>query len=236
MSIALVLSCEHGGNRVPAPYRELLRGARPLLSSHRGLDLGALELARDLQRRFGAPLHACTATRLLVDANRSRGHPRLFSPWTLRLPRAGQEALLERYWRPHRSAVERDVRARLGRPGLVVLLSVHSFTPRWKGTTRQVDVGFLFDPAHAGESELVSRWRAALAALRPDLRLRRNAPSRGTGDGLTTDLRQAPGPRYLGLELEVSQRFPRGSPPKWRRLRAELVDSLAAALDAFPRG
>lgn len=234
MSTALVIACEHGGNLVPARYRELMRGARRFLPSHRGFDPGALDLARDMRRRFRAPLHACTVTRLLVDPNRSRAHPRLFSAWSLRLPPAEQAAVLKRYWRPHRSAVERDVRARLRTHALVLHLSVHTFTPRWQGTTRQVDVGFLFDPKTPREARLVSRWRAALARLRPELRLRRNAPYRGTGDGLTTELRNELDARYVGLELEVSQRFPRGSPAKWRRLRAELVDSLETALAAGP--
>ena len=48
---------------------------------------------------------------------------------------------------------------------------------------------------------------------------------RGTADGLTTTLRRRFGAEdYLGVELEVSQRFPRGAPAAWRRLRGDLGD------------
>ena len=44
--IAVVLSCEHGGNIVPDEFSELFRNASDVLESHRGLDPGALELLK----------------------------------------------------------------------------------------------------------------------------------------------------------------------------------------------
>ena len=35
-----IVTCEHGGNRIPAPYRPLFRGQKALLDSHRGYDPG----------------------------------------------------------------------------------------------------------------------------------------------------------------------------------------------------
>jgi len=224
---ALVFSCEHGGHRVPAKSRRLLPGER-VLSSHRGWDPGALALARGLARRFEAPLIATTTTRLLVDTNRSIGHPRLFSEWSRQLPESERRQLVDRYWRPHRSAVEAAVRSRLGRHGVVLHVSVHSFTPRLKGRTRPVDVAWLYDPARLAERAFVDDWSRALKDRTTGLRLRRNQPYRGTDDGLTTSLRALFGPRYLGLELEVSQRLVLGPPARWRRLRRDLADSLAA--------
>ncbi|QDU68156.1 N-formylglutamate amidohydrolase [Engelhardtia mirabilis] len=229
MSPELVLSCEHGGNRVPARYRNVLRGAEAALASHRGLDQGAAQLARQAARALGAPLVLSTTTRLLVDANRSHDNPGCFSEWTRGLPAAERERLLERYWRPHRLAVEQAVVAKGRRR--VLHLSVHSFTPVWKGVQRDVDVGLLYDPARRLERAFVDAWLAELAASRPDLRLRRNRPYRGTSDGLTTALRQRFAPaRYLGVELEVSQQLTLGPAAPWARLRRELVRSLGRAL------
>jgi len=33
-----IITCEHGSNRIPAPYRRLFRGQAALLDSHRGYD------------------------------------------------------------------------------------------------------------------------------------------------------------------------------------------------------
>jgi len=203
----VVVTCEHGGNRVPRAYAPLFRGARRLLASHRGWDPGAIGVARRLARRLGVPLHAATVTRLLVELNRSLGHRQLFSERTRGLPPAERQRILERYWRPYREAVEAEV-ARGVRAGRVLHLSVHSFTPVLDGVVRDVDVGLLYDPRRAGERRFCGRWARLLRERAPELRIARNRPYRGIADGLVTHLRtRFPVSRYLGLEVEISQRF-----------------------------
>lgn len=231
MKRTLVLTCEHGGNRVPERYRKHFATAGRALAGHRGWDAGALVLARELARSLDAPLHACTTSRLVVDTNRSRGHRRLLSEWTRSLPSEERARILERWWLPHRSAVEERVRTHVERGRTVLHLSIHSFTPVWQGRRRRVDAGFLYDPSRASERSFASAWIESLRALRPELLLRRNQPYRGTEDGLTKSLRTLfDGESYLGLELEVSQRFPLGAAAPWRRLRRDLLDSLERTL------
>lgn len=116
MTLGLVLSCEHGGARVPARWRAALRGASRALASHRGWDEGALPLARRFSRALGVPLVANTWTRLLVDVNRSASNPACFSEWTRSLPAAERE-LVER-WRRALGERRPDLRLRLNRPYL----------------------------------------------------------------------------------------------------------------------
>lgn len=227
MTRALLITCEHGGNRVPATYRELLRGARDVLDTHRGWDPGALTLARELASAFDTTLYSCETTRLLIDANRSLGHHALFSEWSRVLTPEERQRVVERWWRPHWDAAEAFVRAHRS----VLHLSMHSFTPVWNGSERRVDVGFLYDPKRRRELELVDAVKSALATRRPDLRLRRNQPYRGTADGLIPNLRRRfDERRYVGLELEVSQRFPLGPRAEWRRLRGDLLAGLRDGL------
>jgi predicted N-formylglutamate amidohydrolase len=222
----VLLTCEHGGNRVPPAYRRLFRGKGKLLASHRGHDPGALRLARALHRLSGWELLACTVTRLLVEPNRSLGHPRLFSEVTRGLPERERARLLERYWRPHRDRVHAAIARR---PGPVLHLGVHTFTPVLDGHVRTMDVGLLYDPARRRERALCARWRDALRKRRPDLRVRRNAPYRGAADGLTTTLRRRfAEARYTGVELEVNQALFRDG--RWRGLADDLHASLLAAL------
>lgn len=231
MKPAILVSCEHGGRRVPAPYRAIFAGAERALESHRGWDPGALTLARELARDLDAPLLECTTTRLLVDTNRSAHHANVFSEWSSRLSPEQREQVLQDWWIPHRTAVEDFVRAQVRRRKPVLHLSIHSFTPRWKGRARTVDIGFLYDSARVRERAFAAAWLARLRERRSDLRLRRNQPYRGNADGLTTAMRARfePG-QYLGIELEVSQRFPLGAAAAWRRLRADLEQSLQDTL------
>src|SRR4029450_271345 len=102
----LVITCEHGGNRIPAPYPDLLHAHQVLLESHRGHDPGALIMARALATAFAAPLVASTVSRLLVDLNRSVGHPRLHSEATRTAPAERARRLLEHYYQPYRGEGE----------------------------------------------------------------------------------------------------------------------------------
>ena len=164
----LVVSCEHGGNRVPAPYAWLFAGCEQALASHRGWDPGALWLARRLARAFDAPLHATTVTRLLVDTNRSEHHPRLFSSWCAPLSREERNVVLDRHYRAHRSALERRLRKLANAGDSVLHLAVHSFTPRWQGQVRRCDIGLLYDPQRKAERAPVSALAKAPAArVRP---------------------------------------------------------------------
>jgi predicted N-formylglutamate amidohydrolase len=225
--LRLLLTCEHGGHRVPQQDRALFRGKRRLLASERGWDPGALEVARRLARALDAPLIAATTTRLLVDLNRSPHNPAVFSEFTRGLPRKRRELLLARHHRPHWDRVQAAVAAQHGR---VLHLALHSFTPVWRGAERRFEVGILYDPSRRRERSLAHDWQRQLGLACPALRVRRNAPYRGNADGLTTALRTEFSPdRYLGLEIELNQRAI-SSPRGQREFATALVNSLGGAL------
>jgi predicted N-formylglutamate amidohydrolase len=206
-SLAPLITCEHAGNAVPPAYGPLFRGWEDLLASHRGFDAGALETARRLAEAVEAPLFATSVTRLVVDCNRSQGHPGLFSEVTKPLLLPTRQALLDAYYHPHREAVASAVAELLSAGHTVLHIASHSFTPRLGDVSRHCDVGFLYDPARRAEKRFCLAWREALARQDPSLILRRNYPYQGVADGLVTSFRRRFGERYLGLELEVNQRF-----------------------------
>lgn len=227
----LVLACEHASKRVPLRYRKLFRRSDSLLDSHRGWDPGALELARQLARRFDAPLFRGVVTRLLVDLNRSLPSPTLFSEYALRLEEKERLELLARYWEPYRHAVRRSLEDELARGRTVLHFSVHSFTPKLRGEARPTDLGLLFDPARPAEARFCRALRADLQRELPELRIDMNEPYSGVSDGLTTTLRaEFPRARYMGVEFEVNQRFARGERARWRGLQHAIGTALERAL------
>lgn len=229
----LILSSEHGGNDVPRQYRALFRGHGALLRSHRGWDIGSLSLARSLSRSLGAPLAATTVTRLLVECNRSIGHPDLFSPVSIALKRDERRRLLDGYYFPHRARVALAVARAIERSQPAIHVGMHSFTPVFHGRVRRADIGLLYDPAHDPERRFCAAWREEILRLDPRLTVRANLPYKGSSDGLTTSLRRLYGPGlYLGIELEVNQKIlgPRAGPAAARRLHSIIASSLAATL------
>lgn len=221
----LLLTCEHGGNRIPTAYAKLFRGADDVLASHRGWDPGALTLARLLAKKLGRPALAVTWSRLFVEANRAPTNRRIWSQFTKALPPEERRQILDRWWRPHRQKVEGAVAADVARGRRVVHVAVHSFTPELDGVVRNADIGFLYDSRRKREAELCRRWAAMLRRIDPELRVRFNYPYSGAADGLTTWMRQRhPEQRYLGVELEINQALVGSS--SWGRFQEHIAQSL----------
>jgi predicted N-formylglutamate amidohydrolase len=224
----LIVSCEHGGNAIPAPYRHLF--SRWTLATHRGYDPGALQAARAIATVTRAPLFYCAVSRLLVELNRPLGHAQVFSPYAQRLPAGERDRLLQHYYLPYWNAVEARLRKAMRRGGRVLHLSVHSFTPRFRGVRRATDIGLLYDPARPLEAQFCRSWRAAILRENARLRVSYNKPYRGRFPSLVDELRRRLGARYIGIQVEISQRFPRGGAERWRRLREALAASFQRAV------
>ena len=235
--LAIVVSCEHGGNGVPRKYARWFADADAALASHRGYDPGALATARAIARAFEAPLVAATVSRLVVELNRSRGHGTLFSPMMAKAPEPLREQALEEIYFPHRARVEAMVKDEIARGNDVVHVASHSFTPVLNGLRRRADVGLLFDPARALERAVCAAWRSALRSLCPQLAVHRNRPYRGTSDGLTRELRtRFDESRYAGIELEINQRFVADGTARLSSLNRHVVAALRLALAALAAG
>jgi predicted N-formylglutamate amidohydrolase len=216
---------------VPAAYARLFAGAARVLDSHRGLDYGALEVARAFGRRLGVEPFTATTTRLVVDLNRSPNHRNVFSEYTRVLPREERAAVMAAHYWPYRNAVESAVRRAVEAGRAVLHVASHSFTPVLRGEVRNCDLGFLYDPARRSEVRFIDAWHAAVRAAAPELKVRHNYPYRGTSDALVTHLRRRHGDaRYAGVELEVNQKHVGGR--GWPALVGLLVATLATAVDA----
>lgn len=231
--LTLVLTCEHGGNRVPRAYVDLFRSAkaRLALTTHRGCDIGALALGEALERRFDVALTRSTVTRLLVDLNRSVGHRALFSEFSRGLDAQAREALLQAHYYPYRNVVRRRIADTIDAGASVVHVSVHSFVARLGGVTRNADIGLLYDSRRSRERAFCEAWQQRIQVQAPEVRVRRNYPYRGTADGLTTALRRDfSGKRYIGIELEASQAILTRGAKACRELEVALGGALADML------
>ena len=227
----LLLTCEHGGREVPDAFAALFDGQQAVLDSHRGWDPGALELGEQMSARLGVPLFAATTTRLLVELNRSIGHPQLFSEFTRDLSALQRELIIRQHYRPHRDEVEGRVARLIAAGHRVIHIASHSFTPVFNGQTRRADVAWLYDPRRACERAFAATWLKDFARRAPDLQLRRNYPYHGRDDGLMSLLRKRFGnDSYAGIELEVNQRFVLQGGTPWDTLREQLTQSLSATL------
>ena len=121
---------------MPARYAHLFAGAAGVLDSHRGLDYGALEVARAFGRRLGVAPFTATTTRLVVDLNRSSYHRNVFSEYTRALTDGERAAAMAAHYWPYRNAVEAVVEDAVATGRAVLHVSSHSFTPVLRGAAR----------------------------------------------------------------------------------------------------
>ena len=223
----VIISCEHAKNKIPKQYEPFFRDAGSLLSSHRGYDIGALCLAKQLAAALAAPLFITEVSRLLVDCNRSIHNPKIFSECVKVVSKKEKSKIIDRYYRPYRDRVEGVIQDAVSIGKKVVHFSVHTFISKLGGMPRDFDIGILYDP-HRDSEALFARCllqviRASsyekddiFANIRNSLNMSigiegccafANKPYKGTADGFTTYLRKRFPQNYIGIEIEVNQNY-----------------------------
>lgn len=233
--VEYLITCEHGGNRIPHQYDDLFQEYRAVLSTHEGYDRGALPLAKTLARRMKAGLIYSVTSRLLIELNRSPGHPRFFSEATSKAPKHVQNEIARRYYRPYRRRVEQYARAAVAARQTLIHISAHTFTPVLQGTIRTADVGLLYDPGRLAEAVFCGHWAETLKEELPHASVRKNYPYRGISDGLTTFLRRRYDTgNYIGIELEVNQKHVADG-QSWYNFRSSIARALAKAAQIYLR-
>jgi predicted N-formylglutamate amidohydrolase len=153
----LLFLCDHAANAVPPAYGTL--GLAPaLFGTHIASDIGAATVTRALAAAFDAPAVLARWSRLLIDLNRGADDPTLvmkLSDGSIIPGNAGADAAevarrIADYHAPYHAAIADALDAMASAPTIVpaivpAIVSMHSFTPVWKGWQRPWDVGVLWD-------------------------------------------------------------------------------------------
>jgi predicted N-formylglutamate amidohydrolase len=225
-----VLVCEHAGRRIPRSLGTL--GLNPQeRESHIAWDIGAEAVARSLSDLLDAPLFLQRYSRLVYDCNRPPDAPSAIPvlsevtriPGNEHLTPAAKLARVEGLYRPFHHAVAAflDERAVRGLPSIFV--TIHSFTPVFKGIRRTIDLGILHDRD--------SRFADAMLGLcGHDIIARRNEPY-GPEDGVchTLDLHAGMrGLRNVMLEIRNDLIGDSNGQKAWAERLATLLEAAAA--------
>ncbi len=202
----LILSCEHGGNKVPSKFKKLFQGHETLLNSHKGYDPGTEDLFDYLlpMADFGIKN---TTSRLLIEFNRSDWSQQLFSPMVKGLSKEDKEGLLKNHYRPYREKLAKVISDNIEENRLILHLSLHSFTPQLGTQKRNNDFGILYDPTRTKEKYWAKSFKERIEENLGAYRVRMNYPYLGKADGLTSYFRKKFSEHYLGIELEINQKW-----------------------------
>jgi predicted N-formylglutamate amidohydrolase len=143
-SHGLLFLCDHASAALPPEFGDLGLGAAPF-ETHIAWDIGAAEATRVLAARFEAPAILGRWSRLLVDLNRGEDDPTLVMKLSdgAIVPGNRHADVADRIARFH-APYHARIAAQVAR-GARAIVSMHSFTPSWKGFARPWELGVLWD-------------------------------------------------------------------------------------------
>jgi predicted N-formylglutamate amidohydrolase len=200
----LLFLCDHASNAVPADYDSLGLPA-PLFQTHIAYDIGAAQVTGTLAAAYGAAALLGGTSRLLIDLNRGADDPTLVMklsdgsiiPGNRDAGAAEVARRLARFHAPYHAAIRNQI-ARIGTAA--ILISMHSFTPAWKGVPRRWDVGVLYGRDGRLARPLMGHLKAAGFTVGD------NEPYAGALDGDTLDTH---GTRtgHANVLIEIRQDF-----------------------------
>lgn len=220
----LVLTCEHGGNNIPEAYKIYFKNSKSILDTHLGLDIGAFDVFKTLKPIADYATHSKTS-RLLIELNRSLHHPNLFSKFTKSISKAEKDILITTHYLDYRITTENIIKNYISDNETVFHVSIHSFTPNLYGIERHCDVGLLYDSCLTEEKKTAKLFKETLKSVNPTLNVRFNYPYLGKADGFTTHLRKKFKDNYIGIELEINQKFAKNN-----QMNEDLKQTLLFAL------
>jgi predicted N-formylglutamate amidohydrolase len=229
------LVCEHAGRRIPKCL-----GTLGLSDEERGRhiawDIGAEGVARRLSADLDAPLVLQRYSRLVYDCNRPPESPTAIPavsedtriPGNEALSAADREARVDAIYRPFHERVAELLDRRERRIEPTIFVTIHSFTPVFKGVRRHLDVGLLFDHDRRFTDALVP-------LLRPGADVRTNEPY-GPEDGVCHTLHlhaEARGLPYAMIEIRNDLIAHDAGQDEWAH---RLTNVLQQAAASFERG
>ncbi len=163
-----VFVCDHASNMLPQEFGTLGLPAADL-DRHIAWDPGAAPVSLRMAEALDAVLIASRVSRLVIDCNRPLDAPDLISavsetttvPGNQSLSDAARARRIALAYDPFHAAIEDVVSARLAAGQETQLVSVHSFTPVYKGVSRPWHIGIIHDE----DRRLAAPLIAALSAL-----------------------------------------------------------------------
>lgn len=186
----LLLVADHAGRAIPAALDRLgLDDAA--LSRHIAYDIGIVPLARRLAERLDAPCIMNNYSRLVIDPNRSVDDPTSIClvsdgtvvPGNRGLTETDQRLRARTFCEPYHRAIDSAIAGFEARGIAPALVSLHSFTPEFRGGPRPWHIGVLYD-----EDDRMPRIIMHCLAIDSSLCIGDNQPYSGRrGYGYTVD-------------------------------------------------
>lgn len=222
-----LILCDHASNALPPNYGRLGLAAAEF-TRHIAYDIGARDLTLALARRLRGTAILTRFSRLLIDPNRGIDDPTLIMklsdgavvPGNAAIGESERAQRIHTWYAPYHAAISTTIEAMQARGLTPHIVSIHSFTPAWKGRPRPWHVGILWDR----DERLVQPVLAGLRAM-PGIVTGDNEPYSGslTGDTLNTHA-TARGLPHLLIEIRQDLIQSKSGVDEWTERLAQVLE------------
>jgi predicted N-formylglutamate amidohydrolase len=149
---AFLLVCDHAGNRIPQKLGDL-GVSESERRRHIAWDVGLEPVVRMMADTLDATAILQPYSRLVIDCNRPIGSPTSIPPVSENTPVPGNVKITDEerdtrareIFRPYHDTIERELDRRKREDIRTFLVSMHSFTPVFKGVSRPWHAGVLYN-------------------------------------------------------------------------------------------
>jgi predicted N-formylglutamate amidohydrolase len=227
--VRLVLLCDHASNHLPQDYGGLGLPASEF-ERHIAYDIGAAALTRGLAQRLDATAVLSCFSRLLIDPNRGMDDPTLIMrlsdgavvPGNRGVDEAERARRIARFHQPYHGAIAAAVAGVRARGHVPFLVSIHSFTPVWRGWQRPWHVGILWD-----RDEEVARAMIRGFLSQGDLVVGDNEPYHGALEGDTLNTHGTkPGLPHALIEVRQDLIAAKSGVDEWVERVAKVIEPI----------
>ncbi len=233
-----VLVCDHASNWLPPELGTL--GLQPTdMLRHIAWDPGALPVSLKMADLLDAALVEAGVSRLAIDCNRPLDAPDLIPqisettlvPGNAALDDTARAERIGLSWRPFHDTIEALVEERLAANRQTWLVSIHSFTPVYKGVPRPWEIGIIHDDDERLSAPMIAALRAQgdvvvgdnepySPAARVYFTLERHARSRGLPCAM--------------IEIRNDAIHDEAGQQRWGERLARLLDGIASPAGNIP--
>lgn len=180
-----LIICDHASNVIPPDLNNLGLHSDQL-EQHIAYDLGAANIAKGVSERLSCPAILSGFSRLVVDPNRGLDDPTLVMKLSdgeiiqgnadvdIYTNKQALQDRIDRFYQPYHDAIAGALTRAMSRGHNPIILSVHSFTPVWKGQERVWHGAILWDQDDRLRNHMLAYFRQ-----RPDIIFGDNEPYSG---------------------------------------------------------
>lgn len=231
------LTCDHASARIPKKLGALGVAAKDL-QRHIAWDIGAAGVAVKLADTLDAFAILSGYSRLVIDCNRQPGIPESIVRMSEATRIPGNEVVTveeaaarqEQLFLPYHNRIRAELESRRAHQRPTILISVHSFTPRFHGVPRPWHAGVLYNKDQRLAVELLQELRSEAGLVIGD-----NEPYAvsDTKDYTIPVHGEKRGIPHVGIEIRQDLIFTAAGQSEWAERLARALAAIAGRSDAW---